>query len=140
MDNSEKLIKKPFYPGGKDAMSAFIAEHMVYPQKAIDEGTEGTVAVVIDIDHLGYVQRSKVKKGVGNGLDEEAMRLASLLRFRTGNRQKQKITFHRTINIHFRLPKKTQSVKTAEPKKETAPAPQQNTGFQINYSYVPKKK
>jgi TonB family protein len=120
-------------------MSTFISVHMVCPQKAIDEGTEGTVAVVIDIDHFGYVQRSKVKKGLGNGLDEEAMRLASLLRFRTVNRQKQKITFHRTINIHFRLPKKTQPVIIAEPKKEIT-AIQQSSGLQITYSYVSKKK
>jgi len=136
MDKSEKLIKKPVYPGGKEAMSAFIMEHMVYPQKALEEKIEGTVAVVIDIDHLGYVQRSKVKKGLGYGLDEEAMRVTSLLRFKTGNRQKQKITFHRTININFRLPNKKA---VSPPVKKEVEVQQQAQPFTITYSYVPKK-
>lgn len=141
MDKSERLLQKPVYPGGREAMSAFILEHMIYPQKAIDEGVQGTVAVVIDIDHAGYVIRSKVKKSLGAGLDEEALRLASLLRFKTGNRQKQKVVFHRTINIHFKLPKKATESKPLELKKapvEKKQAPQQ--GFQITYSFVPSKK
>lgn len=138
MDKGEKLIKKPVYRGGKEAMSAFIKENMVYPKKALEAGIEGTVAVTIDIDNDGKVLRTRVKKSLGHGCDEEAQRLASLLKFYTTNRSKARLTFHRTINIHFRLPKKTEvPVKAkAEASKESKPA----AGFQITYTYVPNKK
>jgi TonB family protein len=138
MDKGEKLIKKPVYRGGKEAMSAFIKENMVYPRKALEAGIEGTVAVTLDIANDGKVLRTRIKKSLGHGCDEEAQRLASLLKFYTTNRSKARITFHRTINIHFRLPKKPKPIE--QPKVEAAPKTEPVQGFQITYTYVPNKK
>ena len=136
MDRGEKLIKKPVYPGGRKAMDAFIKENLKYPKKALEKKTQGTVAVVIDIDGNGHVLRGRVKKSLGHGCDEEALRVCKLLKFKTAEKRKnRRITFHRTINIHFRLPKPK---KKPEVKKEETQVESQ--GMTIVYSYVPKKK
>lgn len=137
MDKGEKLIKKPTYPGGRTAMAAFIKEHMVYPPDALANKVQGTVAVVIDIDENGFVQKGRVKKGIGHGCDEEAIRLCKLLKFSTASKRKnRRTTFHRTINIGFRLPKK----KIVKKSVQAAQKPASTSGVQVVYSYVPKKK
>jgi TonB family protein len=137
MDKGEKLIKKPTYPGGRSAMAAFVKENMVYPEKALVNKIQGTVAVVIDIDENGFVTKEQVKKGIGYGCDEEAIRICKLMKFSTASKRKnKKITFHRTINIGFKLPKPI--LKKNPLKKEVKNTPAK--GMKIVYSYVPKKK
>jgi protein TonB len=140
MDNSEKLIKKPVYPGGRKAMDAFIKEYLQYPEKALVAKKQGTVAVVIDIDGRGKVLRCRIKSGLGHGLDEEAMRVCKLLKFRVAKNHQKRVTFHRTINIHFRLPrKKTAQPKTPAKKSAQSNSTGQSSGMKIVYNYVPKK-
>ncbi|NND93692.1 MAG: TonB family protein [Flavobacteriales bacterium] len=138
MDTGEKLIKKPTYPGGRKAMDAFIKANLQYPEKALEKKVQGTVGVVIDIDGNGHVLKGRIKKKLGSGCDEEALRVCKLLKFSTSPKRKsRRITFHRTINIHFRIPKK-QTKKKTETQKKTIDQPAQNV--QVVYTYVPKKK
>jgi len=149
MDNGQKLIKKPTYKGGKVAMSKFIKDNLKYPKKALEEKTEGVVTVRIDIDYEGKVRKAEVKKKLGNGCDEEAIRVASLLEFYVDSKKKVRMTFHKTINIHFRLPKKKAPAKPKAVAKRSAPA---NSGFgsapssthsgplTVTYTYIPTKK
>ncbi|NNC82283.1 MAG: TonB family protein [Flavobacteriales bacterium] len=133
MDKGERLIKKPVYPGGRKAMDTFIKSHLKYPAKALEKKISGTVAVVIDIDGSGHVLRGRVKKSLGHGCDEEAVRVCKLLKFKTAEKRKnRRITFHRTINIHFRPPSKKKIPKKAESS--------HTSGMQVVYTYVPTKK
>ncbi|MEO1257688.1 MAG: energy transducer TonB [Bacteroidota bacterium] len=118
------FIKKPIYEGGPKAMKKFIGENLRYPQTALENKVEGTVYVRYDIDYKGTVTDAKVIKGIGHGCDEEAMRLAKLLKFKVPKNRGVRVIFHKNIQIHFRLPKK----KPVE--KMTA----------VQYSYVEKKK
>ncbi len=104
MAKKKHFIKKPVYEGGPKAMKAFIAQNLRYPPEARAEGVEGTVVVRFDIDHSGKVARTKVVTGIGYGCDEEAERLVRLLVFRVPRTRKLRVLFHKTINIHFRLP------------------------------------
>jgi TonB family protein len=100
----ESFIHQPKYPGGSKAMDAFIKQQMQYPEEALKNRVEGTVSVDIDIDVNGKVSSAKVKHGIGYGCDEEALRLVNLLRFEKKKYHGLYVLFHRTINIHFRLP------------------------------------
>jgi TonB family protein len=133
MDNGDKLLKKPTYKGGNRAMSQFIKKNIKYPKKALERKVEGVVSVRIDIDKHGKVKKAKAIKKLGSGCDEEAERVAGLLEFFVDSKRKVKLTFHKTINVTFRLPK---AKKVAPPKKETTTS----TGMQIVYTYVPSKK
>ena len=70
-----QFIKKPFYPGGNKAYADFIKKNLKYPSKALKNKTEGTVLLKYDIDHKGNVTDAKVIKSVGDGCDEEAIRV-----------------------------------------------------------------
>ena len=99
----ESFIKQPVYPGGNKAMDEFIKKNLRYPEEAMQQKIEGTVAVEIDIDVFGKVSAAKVKHGIGHGCDEEAIRLVKLLQFEKKKYKGLYVMFHKTINIHFRL-------------------------------------
>lgn len=120
----EQFIRHPSYPGGIEAMRAFIRQQLRYPEEALKNNVEGTVAVSYEVDHLGNVINTKIKSGIGSGCDEEALRITKLLKFVVPPHKGLRVTFHKTINIHFRLP--------------AAPKPTAKT--QLSYNYVEKKK
>ena len=99
------FIKKPVYEGGLRAMRAFIRAELNYPKEALKEKIEGTVYVKYSINHLGKVIDTKVISSLGYGCDEEAERIIRLFQFKVAKTRGIKVTFHRSIQIHFRLPK-----------------------------------
>jgi TonB family protein len=62
-------------PGGQEAYSKYLESNLRYPQKAITEKTEGTVVIEFHIDPSGVLSEFNVIKSLGNGCDEEAIRL-----------------------------------------------------------------
>ena len=125
------FIKKPTYEGGLTAMRAFIKKNMKYPKAALKAKFEGTVFVKYTVDHKGNVISSKVVSSIGYGCDVEAKRLVSLLKFQVPKIRKMRIQYHKSIQIHFRLPKVAPKPKLKKPT---------NSGMQINYTTTIKKK
>lgn len=82
-------------------MKAFVSAHLRYPEEAQLAGIGGTVRLRITIDHKGQVTEAKVIMGLGFGCDEEAIRVALLMRFNVPPNRKLKVLFHHVINIHF---------------------------------------
>ena len=109
-------------------MKAFIGKNLRYPKEALKDKIEGTVALKYSIDYKGNVVDAKVISGLGHGCDEEAVRLARMLKFEVPRTRGMKVLFHKDIKIHFRLPKQK-----PQPAKK-APAPT------VQYSYTEKKK
>ncbi len=101
------FIKKPVYPGGPVAMKSFIKSQLKYPKEALDNKIEGTVTLRYTINQHGQVIDTKVIKKLGFGCNEEAIRIVKLLKFKVAKSYKTKALFHKTINIHFRLPPTT---------------------------------
>lgn len=122
------FIKQPHYPGGKEALSKFITENLRYPQEAMENKVEGTVALRYDINHKGNVTDAKVLSSVGYGCDEEAVRLVKKLVFEVPKNRKKRIVFHKTIQINFKLPRKQADQKQA------------GSGYQLSYNITPAKK
>jgi TonB family protein len=105
-ERTEKhFIKGPIYEGGLKALRLFIKDNLKYPEAAKANKIEGTVVVKYTINYKGEVIESKIMKGLGYGCDEEASRLTKLLRFKIPKTRKIKIQFHKSIQIHFILPK-----------------------------------
>ena len=88
--NTDKMVKDqegiynyaevmPQFPGGNDALSGYVNDHLQYNQTAIDNNTTGTVKVSFVIDEKGKVMSAHLmgSNKVGNGLDEEALRVVS---------------------------------------------------------------
>ena len=129
--NKPTHVSKPTYPGGARAMAKFVKEHMNYPDLAKRERIEGTVVVRYSLDYRGKVVDAKIKKGIGGGCDEEALRVVTLLRFNVPQDRKKKVRIHQDINIHFRLPKEPSS-KVAEKVSPT------QGSLRLTYTTVPR--
>lgn len=65
----------PEFPGGKDALVAFISKNLNYPEQAVEEGIEGVVYVSFVVEKDGKISNTKVLRGIGGGCDEEALRV-----------------------------------------------------------------
>lgn len=134
-----QFIKPPGYEGGKKAMDEFIRKHLVYPQSALENRIEGIVKVEYDLNHKGKVVKATTKSNLGHGCEEEAIRIVKLLRYSTLKHRGVKVSFHKNINIVFRLPKQVQQGKitysyTTKPKPDTSPTTKQkkrSTGYTI---------
>lgn len=136
------FIKKPIYKGGPTAMKKFIGQHLRYPKEALENKIQGTVYVKYDIDYKGNVTDAKVVKGIGHGCDEEAMRLAKLLKFKVPKNRGVRVIFHNNIQIHFRLPKKKPAPKVTAvqynyvaEKKEEKTEEKKSSGYTITYNF-----
>lgn len=136
MKKQKKFIQTPQYPGGRTALAEFIKSNLKYPDKANENEIEGVVVVVIDINENGDVIRTRFKKKLGYGCDEEAQRVAKLLKFKSVKNRKVRVTAHRTINFNFRKPKQKKIIKKTV--KKVIQQPGKN--ITITYTFVPKKK
>lgn len=124
----KNFIRRPTYPGGPKAMQEFLRQNLRYPAEALKNGIEGTVSIRYEIDYKGNVTDVEILTSVGHGCDEEAIRLAKLLKFDVPPVRKLKVTFHNTLKVHFRIQK---NAAPAEPAPDAAtPQPQ------VVYNYV----
>ncbi|HNQ13498.1 MAG TPA: energy transducer TonB [Bacteroidia bacterium] len=100
----ESFIEPITYPGGNESLRKFIIEHLRYPEKALQNKTEGTVVVKADINAVGKVIAAHVIKSVPDGCDDEALRLVKLMKFNPVKRKSGlRVTYHKNININFAL-------------------------------------
>ena len=106
------FIKKPVYPGGTKAYNAFIRDNLKYPEEALKNKTEGVVYLKYDVDYTGKVSDVKVIRSLGDGCDEEAVRVIKLLKFEIPKGpRKLRVLFHKEAKIKFKIQtkkKKTQ--------------------------------
>ena len=120
-------------------MLEFITNELRYPEKALKNNIEGLVVVKIDINDRGEVVRTKIKKSIGHGCDEEAVRIVKLLKFYVTKMRKVRLTHHKTIKINFKIPiKKVQAEKKSKNQASISSAISQP--MEIVYNYVPTKK
>ena len=63
----------PTFPGGNEALYAYIGEHLSYPEKSKREGIQGTVYIGFVIEKDGKVKDVEVARGVAEDLDLAAM-------------------------------------------------------------------
>ncbi|UOQ55580.1 energy transducer TonB [Hymenobacter cellulosivorans] len=69
----------PSFPGGEAAFTKFLRAKIQYPTTALNHGTSGKVHVSFVVDEQGHILDPKVVKGLGFGLDEEALRLVRIM-------------------------------------------------------------
>ncbi|POY39128.1 hypothetical protein C3K47_01120 [Solitalea longa] len=76
-DNSVYLYVEnpPKFPGGSNALTNFINRNLKYPQKALENLTQGRVSVSFVVYKDGSISDIKVIKKVKDGLSEEAVRI-----------------------------------------------------------------
>lgn len=94
----------PQYPGGENALRAFINQHIDYPPVAQEKGIQGKVYVSFVVSNDGSVKNAKVVRGVDPVLDQEALRVVnSMPRWQPGKQRGQNVNVQYTVPISFVL-------------------------------------
>lgn len=104
--DSEKYLRPLILLGGFDVFFQQIAHSLRYPPEARRNGTQGKVYLKLFFNNNGLLENVEVIEGVGDGLDEEAVRVIKLIDIealpaldKNGN----PTTSEMTIPISFRL-------------------------------------
>lgn len=74
-----------------------------YTEEARKLGIEGDVLVDVIFPASGPVRVVRVTKGLGHGLDEEAVRAAQLIRFKPALQDGKPVDFPATVHIEFQI-------------------------------------
>ncbi|MCC2544839.1 energy transducer TonB [Hymenobacter sp. BT175] len=69
----------PAFPGGDQAFGEFLRRKIQYPAAALTHEVSGKVYVRFIVDEQGHIRDARVVKGLGYGLDEEALRLVRIM-------------------------------------------------------------
>jgi protein TonB len=87
-----------------DNMAQFIANNLKYPRQAVDNGTEGTVYVTFVVERDGSISDIKLLKGIGDGCEEEAMRVvAKMPKWEPGTQKNVPQRVQCNLPIKFRI-------------------------------------
>lgn len=71
----DSLNHSPQFPGGEEALNAFLKQHLKYPKKAIDHGIEGRVIFNLEISDKGKITTITLSKGLFYECNQEAFYL-----------------------------------------------------------------
>lgn len=84
----------------------FISRNLEYPESATEEGVEGTVYVRFTVNASGKVVNPVVLNEVGNGCDEEALRVVKMLpSWEPGMNDQKPVAVEMNLPIQFSLKK-----------------------------------
>ena len=94
----------PSFPGGEAERNKFLADNIVYPQQATENGIQGTVYVSFVVDSKGNVTDVKVLRGIGGGCDEEALRVVKMMpQWHPGKQNGKNVRVLFNMPIYFKL-------------------------------------
>ncbi|MDJ0364082.1 TonB family protein [Hymenobacter sp. H14-R3] len=99
--------EQPTYPGGVEAYRTYLQQNVRYPEAAKVQNLSGDVFVSFVVDEAGRILDAEVAKGIGAGLDEEALRLVRLMPWWTPARLAgQPVRVPATLRIRFSMQEK----------------------------------
>lgn len=94
----------PEFPGGRKNLLSYIAEKIVYPERAKKNGVHGRVFVSFIVEADGRVAEAKILRGIGTGCDEEALRVVnSMPNWKAGMQKGKAVRVQYNLPIKFAL-------------------------------------
>ncbi len=94
----------PTFPGGEDKLMEFLANNVKYPAAARENSIQGTVYVSFVVSSTGEISDAKIVRGVGGGLDQEAIRVVKLMpTWKPGKQNGRQVPVEFNLPIKFRL-------------------------------------
>jgi protein TonB len=79
LKNAKRKENESEFEGGMSAYMKFLNKNFKYPERAIKLNKQGTVFVVFVVDTLGAVIDPLITKSVEFSMDEEALRIVSIM-------------------------------------------------------------
>ena len=93
------VSEQPSFPGGMQEMMKFISENRKYPAEAKAKDIHGKVIVAFVVERDGSLSDVKIRRGIGYGCDEEAIRVIKSMPKWTPGKQNGK-----EVRVSFMLP------------------------------------
>ena len=100
--NTEVL---PGFPGGQKALERFFENNIQYPEAATENGAEGTVKLIFNVDENGKIyQPLPVGDKIGYGIEDEAIRVFNKMpKWTPGKIKGKNVKTRFTLPIKFQL-------------------------------------
>ncbi len=109
--------QQPEFPGGMPALGQYLARNIRYPAAAQKANTQGRVFVEFVVSPTGAINNIRIQKGIGNGCDEEAVRIvAQMPRWEPGKQNGQPVAVSYILPIEFRLEPNNDKTGFVQPK------------------------
>ena len=110
--------QQPQFPGGTEAMHKFLGDNIKYPEAARRAEVQGRVFLNFVVTKEGEIKDVTILKGIGFGIDEEALRVMSLMpRWTPGMQSGKPLHVRYNLPIAFELNKKPALKKSEEDKR-----------------------
>ena len=94
----------PEFPGGASAMLEFLNKNIKYPAMCRENGIQGRVIVSFIVDRDGTIVDPEVVKNVNPLLDQEALRVISIMpKWKSGQQRGKPVRVKYTVPVNFRL-------------------------------------
>jgi protein TonB len=97
--------KMPEPVGGLEGFYNTLRKNLKYPNRARRMETEGRVLVQFTIDEDGNLSDFSVLRGIGDGCDEEAIRVISLTKWNAGKQRGRPVKVRMVQPVYFSLEK-----------------------------------
>ncbi len=92
-----------YYKNGEEGLAALIISEMEYPRLAIEKSVEGTVVIEFVVETNGYITGITVKKPLGAGCTEEALRVIKKTRWQPATLNGKYVRYKTNYPITFSL-------------------------------------
>lgn len=93
----------PMPEGGLEGFYKLLKKHMKYPSRAQRNHTSGRVFVEFTVGKDGKLTNMKVIKSVGDGCDEEALRVLAMSKWKPGKQRGVPVNVRMVQAINFQL-------------------------------------
>ncbi|MFD1144040.1 TonB family protein [Larkinella insperata] len=105
-ENFTVIEQNPEFPGGMKELGAYLMRTIRYPAEARQNSTQGRVFIQFTVGTTGDIYGLRVKKGIGAGCDEEAVRVVSQMpRWNPGLQNGKPVSTQYVLPIEFVLEK-----------------------------------
>lgn len=72
---SARAAEQPSFPGGDEALQAYLTQNLQYPARALENGIEGNIPLQFVVKADGSITSIKVTRMLDPDLEAEAIRL-----------------------------------------------------------------
>ncbi len=99
-----KIQHKPEFKGGEEALMNFLSKNTKYPQISKENDSEGVVYIEFIVDKNGEVKNAKIKRGVDDYIDKEALRVVNLMpKWKPGSQRGKNVDVSYILPFRFKI-------------------------------------
>ena len=103
-EDSSLMETSPEFPGGDEALMAYLRKNMKYPKDAMANAIQGKVLVEFVVEKDGSISNVKVVRSVDVLLDKEAVRVTqNMPKWKPGTQNGEPVRVRMTYPLTFRL-------------------------------------